>query len=230
MKKIATGLLSLILILSNIVVACAFENPPIIAKRGNNYMLNIPESNSGYVFTTVTTEGLSLYNPLLGTGYVLMNSSFMSPINSTQINNAKKAIHDLINGKIKDYSLEYYSPKKALPIVKGIDSLNTVRTTYKKLKNNLKNDTTDYKLNIVLNRKIGFTSKSRLGSIEAYNYSKIAVKELMNQGHIKVTMPKKGQSTYRAKITMTKYGKSELNKILRDKQKIIKYYETKNIK
>lgn len=230
-KKISSCILALIVTLTNVVNSYAFENPAIIEKRQGKYDIRLPEGAGSYVIDRLCTVGFGVINPYLGTGYVLMKSSYKSEINSTQLKNAKKATQDLITGQVKDKSLEYFSPKTLKPYVGKLTSFLDVTTTYSEVKKNLKNDTTDYALNIFINRKMAqFMSKSRLGSIVAYNYTKMAVKDLMKKGHIKVTLPKKWESTLNTKITVTNEGQKQINKIKRDKNKIISYFESKGIK
>lgn len=232
-KKIITCFLTMMFVFSNVIQSHAFENPAVLTKRSSFYTINLPESNGGYVFDKVMTQGLSLKSPLLETGYVLMNASFKTELTPNQVNKSKEAINKLVTDSSKEYSLKYLEKNlgtRFINVIRKADNMNSVMTTYNQLKNNLKNDTTDYKLNIVLNRKLGFTSKSRLGAIEAYNYSRTAVKDLMKKGHITVKMPPKGQSLYRATITMTKTGKRQMQIIKSDRDKIIKEHERRNIK
>lgn len=230
-KKLIACILATILIISSGISSFAFENPSIIEKSQGLYKLRLPEGNANYVFDRWTTTGLGIVNPYLGAGYVLMKSSFRSEITSTQIKNSKKAIEDLATGKVRDTALQYFSPKALKKHVSKFTSFIDVSTTYNKLKKDLKNDTTDYKLNIVMNRKLnGFYSKSRMGAITAYNYCRTGVKELMKSGDIKVKMPKKGHSTLRAEITMTQKARKAIETLRKDRNKIMSYYEKKKIK
>lgn len=52
----------------------------------------------------------------------------------------------------------------------------------------------------------------------------------MKKGEVKVTLPKKYHSTLDTKITMTTKAKKEIEKLRRDRQKIISYFESKKIK
>lgn len=203
----------------------AFENPGTIQYRAGSYFIYLPESKGDYVFNAVGSTVLSIKNPILGCVTQFVKSSYSSKLDSSDTKAAENAMKELI----KDKSLEALIPKRLENITKAAD-VYEVATTIKEIKTNLKNDTTDYAVNIVLGRSANLISKSRLGAIAKYSYARSVITDLKNKGDIKVTMPSWGQSTLRAKVTYTSYGRTQIKKMQNDLAKIDAKFVKKKIK
>lgn len=221
-----TSLIILFTVSSNVF---AFENPGTIQYRAGKYFIYLPQSKADYVFDAVGSTVLSIKNPTLGCVTQLVKSSYSSKLNNSDIKAAENAMKELI----KDQVFEAYAPKELKKLASKLSkvaSVYEVATTAKQIKTNLKNDTTDYAVNIVLSRSANLISKSRLGAVAKYSYARSIITDLRNKGHIKVTMPKWGQSTLRAKVTYTSYGKTQIKKMQKDLAKIDAKFVKKKIK
>lgn len=225
-KVFITSLIILCTVSSNVF---AFENPGSIQYRGGKYFIYLPSGKGDYVFDAVGSTVLSIRNPTLGYVTQFVRGSYSSKLNGSDI----KASENAMKGLIKDKALEAFTPKQLEKLsskLSKVAAVYEVATTYKEIKTNLKNDTTDYPVNIVLSRSANLISKSRLSAIAKYSYARSVITDLRDKGHIKVTMPKWGESTLRAKVTYTSYGRTQLKKMQKDLATIDAQFVKKKIK
>ncbi len=228
-KKFVALTLAMTVLLMNVPSLYAFENPGIIVGRAGKYHVNLPTSSLDYIVDKTTEKGLDLINPLFGSTYLFVKGAASVEINGQQVNLANKVMTDLISGEVEDKVLSAISEKSLKKLASGVLKFKTVTDTYKEIKENLKNDTTDYELNLVMDRHLSIISSSQMAAMYQYTYARVALKELMDAGHIKVKMAPKYYSSFRSEITISNYGKEQIKKIREDLSIIEKAFKENKI-
>ena len=204
----------------------SFENPGKLVYSRGEYNVVVPTSNADVIFEPTIKKVMTLANPYLGTGFVAISDKYYKSIDSKGSSFIKGVFENLISDW-KDWVFDAIDKKKWYKGFSSITEINSVYMDYSTVKAKLKNDTTDYDLNTILNKSFSYYSDDALTSLAKYNYAKTVVKELKDKGDVWVTKDSLVKFSSKGEKEKQKL-RSDLNKIQvaslkeRNKNKLLK--------